>query len=135
MLFRVFRVFRGSYLWILKNDPRIPRNTRKVMVNLSLMSVSSRRILLVDPDPNSGEALRRLIDSWGYDTTLAENGSDETELIVKNDPAVIIHSESLQLNRRGAPVCHGLLHAQQWATDNHLRVHVTTRVLRYTRPG
>ncbi|HZI60506.1 MAG TPA: sigma-54 dependent transcriptional regulator [Pyrinomonadaceae bacterium] len=58
------------------------------------MSLSSRRILVVDPDPNSGEALRRLIDSWGYDTTLVRNGSDETEFISKHDPAVVIHSES-----------------------------------------
>ena len=58
------------------------------------MSLSSRRILLVDPDPNSGEALSRLIDSWGYDTTLAENGSDDTEFILKNDPAVVVLSES-----------------------------------------
>src|SRR5688572_33063131 len=57
------------------------------------MSLSSHRILVVDPDPNSGEALRRLIDSWGYDTTL-EDGSDETEFILRHDPAVVIHSES-----------------------------------------
>ena len=65
-----------------------------LVINLVSMSVSSRRILVVDPDPNSGEALRRLIDSWGYETTLAEPGSDETELILKSDPAVVIHSES-----------------------------------------
>lgn len=58
------------------------------------MSSSSRRILIVDPDPKSGEALRQLIQSWGYEAILNENGSPGAEFIAKNDPAVVIDSES-----------------------------------------
>ena len=57
------------------------------------MSLSSRRILVVDADPNSGETLRRLIESWGYDALLDQNGFDEAEFL-QNDPAVVIHCES-----------------------------------------
>lgn len=58
------------------------------------MSSTSRRILVVDPDPNSGEALQRLIQSWGYDAILNQNGSPQAEFILKTDPAVVIDSES-----------------------------------------
>ena len=56
--------------------------------------MSSRRILVVDPDPNSGETLQRLIQSWGYEAILNQNGSPEVDFILKNDPAVVIDSES-----------------------------------------
>jgi DNA-binding NtrC family response regulator len=49
---------------------------------------------VVDPDPISGEELQRLIQSWGYDAILNQNGSPEVEFILKNDPAVVIDSES-----------------------------------------
>ena len=58
------------------------------------MSSSSRRILVVDSDPKSGEALRQLIQSWGYEAILNVNGSPGVEFIAKNDPAVVIDSES-----------------------------------------
>jgi len=58
------------------------------------MSSSSRRILVVDPDPDSGKALQRLIHAWGYDAILNQNGSPDVEFILKHDPAVIIDSES-----------------------------------------
>jgi DNA-binding NtrC family response regulator len=58
------------------------------------MSLSSRRILVVDPDPNSGAALQQLIQSWGYDAVLNSNGSPDVEFLLKHDPAVVIDSES-----------------------------------------
>jgi DNA-binding NtrC family response regulator len=59
------------------------------------MSVTPRRILVVDSDANSGQELQQLISSWGYDAVLERNGTPDTASIDKTDPAVIIHSPNL----------------------------------------
>jgi DNA-binding NtrC family response regulator len=59
------------------------------------MSVSPRRILVVDSDANSGQALQQLISSWGYDAILERNGTPDIASIDKTDPAVIIDSPTL----------------------------------------
>lgn len=59
------------------------------------MSVSPRRILVVDSDANSGQELQQLISSWGYDAVLDRNGTPDIASIDKTDPAVIIHSPTL----------------------------------------
>jgi DNA-binding NtrC family response regulator len=59
------------------------------------MSVSLRRILVVDSDANSGQALQQLISSWGYDAILERNGTPDIASIDKTDPAVIIDSPTL----------------------------------------
>ena len=59
------------------------------------MSVSSRRILVVDSDAESGPALRKLISSWGYEVILERNGSPDLISIAKTDPAVIVDSPNL----------------------------------------
>jgi DNA-binding NtrC family response regulator len=59
------------------------------------MSVSPRRILVVDSHPNSGQELQQLISSWGYDAVLERNGTPDIASIDKTDPAVIIHSPTL----------------------------------------
>src|SRR4026207_2076664 len=56
------------------------------------MSSSPRRILVVDSDPNDGQALQQLISSWGYDAILDAKGSHDIASIERNDPAVIIDS-------------------------------------------
>jgi DNA-binding NtrC family response regulator len=58
------------------------------------MLSSSRRILVVDSDAKSGEALQQLISSWGYEATLENNGSAAIDFL-KTDPAAIIDSGSL----------------------------------------
>lgn len=55
---------------------------------------SSRRILVVDPDAESGTALQELISSWGYETVLARNGT-ASDFISKNDPDVIVDGSAL----------------------------------------
>ncbi len=57
--------------------------------------MSSRRILVIDSDANSGQALRDLINSWGYDVKLEQNSSPALDSILKLEPAVIIDSSSL----------------------------------------
>ncbi len=59
------------------------------------MSLSSRRILLVDPDADGGETLKQQITSWGYEVVLEQNGSPSIDIILKTDPAVIIDSCTL----------------------------------------
>ena len=67
------------------------------------MSVSPRRILVVDSDAKSGRALQKLISSWGYDAILEQNGSPDLAAIAKTDPAVIVDSPNL-LSGRGFDV-------------------------------
>ncbi len=55
------------------------------------MSLSSRRILVVDPDANSGESLKELIASWNYEVVL-DHGPASVESIVRADPIAIIES-------------------------------------------
>jgi DNA-binding NtrC family response regulator len=59
------------------------------------MSVSPRRILIVDSDANSGQELQHLISSWGYDAILQRNDTPDIASIDKTDPAVIIVSPTL----------------------------------------
>src|SRR2546425_5972765 len=65
------------------------------MLNCLTMSVSPRRILVIDSDAKSGQALQRLISSWGYDAILEQNGSLDLAFIAKTDPAVIVDSPGL----------------------------------------
>ncbi len=65
------------------------------MLNFQTMSLSSRRILIVDPDARSGEALQQLITSWGYDVVLEQNGPPSLQSIAITAPSVIIDSNSL----------------------------------------
>src|SRR5438552_768587 len=65
------------------------------MLNCLTMSVSPRRILVVDSDAKSGRALQKLISSWGYDTILEQSGSPDFVSIAQTDPAVIVDSPSL----------------------------------------
>lgn len=58
------------------------------------MSLSSHRILLLDSDAESGEALKKQIASWGYHVTLNLKGAASLELITKLDPDVIIEGGS-----------------------------------------
>ena len=59
------------------------------------MSLSPRRILVVDSDVNSGKALHKLIASWGFDAILEQNSPPTIDFIVKADAAAIILSSSL----------------------------------------
>jgi DNA-binding NtrC family response regulator len=59
------------------------------------MSLSSRRILIVDSDADSGEALKQQITSWGYEVVLDQNNYPTIESINKVDPVVIIDSSTL----------------------------------------
>jgi DNA-binding NtrC family response regulator len=65
------------------------------MLNCLTMSASPRRILIVDSDANSGQALQQLISSWGYDAILEQNGPLDLASLEKIDPAVIIDSPTL----------------------------------------
>ncbi|MDQ5845436.1 MAG: sigma-54 dependent transcriptional regulator [Acidobacteriota bacterium] len=59
------------------------------------MSLSSRRILLVATDAESGTALQQLVNSWGYETILEPHGASAVDSILKNDPSAIIDSSYL----------------------------------------
>ncbi|HCX31265.1 MAG TPA: hypothetical protein DHU55_16085, partial [Blastocatellia bacterium] len=65
------------------------------MLNCVTMSPSPRRILLLDAEAQSGEALKQLIASWGYDVVLQQNTSPGIQFISETDPAVIIDTSSL----------------------------------------
>src|SRR5712664_3166077 len=59
------------------------------------MSPSSRRILVVDQNKSTGQALQELLASWGYEALFEDNGAPSLESILKADPTVIIDSNSL----------------------------------------
>lgn len=59
------------------------------------MSLSSNRILIVDSDADSGEALKQQIASWGYEAILEQNNAPSIDFILKTDPAAIIDSCTL----------------------------------------
>ncbi len=54
-----------------------------------------KRILVVDQNKTSGEALKELIASWGYDARLGVSDSPDLNEILKADPTVIVDSNSL----------------------------------------
>lgn len=68
------------------------------MLNCLPMSQSSRRILVVDSDGNSGEALRQLVASWGYEAVLEQHRSPNLESLLKEEPAAIICSNPQSSN-------------------------------------
>jgi len=64
------------------------------VINWSTMSLS-RRILVVDSNAETGQALKQQIASWGYEVILERNGSPDIDVILKTDPAVIVDSTTL----------------------------------------
>ncbi len=57
--------------------------------------MSAPRILILDPNAESGNALQQLIASWGFDVVLGQNSSLPTQVMLRTDPSVIIDSSSL----------------------------------------
>ncbi|MEP6912841.1 MAG: sigma-54 dependent transcriptional regulator [bacterium] len=58
------------------------------------MSLSSRRILVVDQDKTAGQALQQLVASWGYEA-LFNDAVSNVEAMLRAEPTVIIGSSSL----------------------------------------
>ncbi len=59
------------------------------------MSLSSRRILVVDQNKTAGQALQELVSSWGYEALFNDDEVLSAETILKAEPTVIIGSSSL----------------------------------------
>ena len=59
------------------------------------MSLSSRRILVVDRNKTAGQALQQLVASWGYEALFNDDDIPSVETILKAAPTVIIGSSSL----------------------------------------
>ena len=59
------------------------------------MSLSSRRILVVDQNKTAGQALQQLVSSWGYEALFNDDEVLSAETILKAEPTVIIGSSSL----------------------------------------
>ena len=59
------------------------------------MSLLSRRVLIIDQNENTGQALQTLIASWGYDVLIENALAPSLESILKSDPTVVIASDSL----------------------------------------
>ena len=88
------------------NDPATVRDWQECpsyfVLDCSTMSVISRRILVVDSDANSGEALNQQITSWGYEVILKHDGAASIDFIIKTDPVVIIESGSREVESGSA---------------------------------
>src|SRR5688572_18007613 len=56
--------------------------------------MSSRRILIIDPDRSSGEALKTLIADWEYDVLLEHDASRGIAVVGESDPSVIVAGSS-----------------------------------------
>jgi DNA-binding NtrC family response regulator len=52
--------------------------------------MSSRRILIIDQDPQSGAELRELVAGWNYEVVLAENNAQGLEHFGDTTPSVIV---------------------------------------------
>src|SRR6266550_3849072 len=59
------------------------------------MSLLSRRILIIDQNENTGQALQTLIAAWGYDVLIENSVAPSLESILKSDPTVVVDSNSL----------------------------------------
>ena len=59
------------------------------------MSLSSRRILIIDQDKTSGQELQQLIASWNYDALFEDDLALNLEAILKADAIAIVDSNSL----------------------------------------
>jgi DNA-binding NtrC family response regulator len=59
------------------------------------MAHSSRRVLIVDQNNTTGQALQQLIASWDYEALLEDNAASTLDAILKADPTVIIDRDSL----------------------------------------
>lgn len=58
--------------------------------------MSSRRVLIIDPDLNDGEALKALIEKWKYDVFLEADEARGVVAAGEAKPSVIIASSSLE---------------------------------------
>src|SRR5687768_10161569 len=56
--------------------------------------MSSRRVLIIDADQNSGEALREMIAGWNYEVLLAQDKSEGLAGLEETTPSVIITASS-----------------------------------------
>lgn len=56
--------------------------------------MSSRRILIIDPDRSSGETLKALIADWEYDVLLEHDAPRGIALAGESDPSVIVAGSS-----------------------------------------
>lgn len=56
--------------------------------------MSSHRVLIIDADQNSGEALRELIAGWNYEVLLAQDKSEGLARLAETTPSVIIAGSS-----------------------------------------
>ncbi len=54
----------------------------------------SRRVLIIDSDYKSAEALRKVVASWGYEVLLEQDGGGLIARMNEIDPAVIIAGSS-----------------------------------------
>src|SRR6185436_11875999 len=59
------------------------------------MSLSSRRILVVDQNKTAGQALQQLVASWGYEALFNDDEVLNAETILKSEPTVIIGGSPL----------------------------------------
>lgn len=56
--------------------------------------MSSRRVLIIDPDRSTGEALKKLLTNWKYDVLLEHDSSHGIAVCGDSHPAVIIAGSS-----------------------------------------
>jgi len=59
------------------------------------MTLSSRRILVVDQNKTTGQAMQQMIASWGYDALFEDDATPSLEAILRSDPTVIVDSNLL----------------------------------------
>ncbi len=52
--------------------------------------MSSRRILIIDQDLQSGAALRELVAGWNYEVVLAQNNAEGLAQLGETTPSVIV---------------------------------------------
>jgi DNA-binding NtrC family response regulator len=64
------------------------------------MTLSSRRILIIDQNDKSGQALQELVASWGYDAVIENVLAPSLESILKTEPTVVIDNNLLAADDR-----------------------------------
>src|SRR6188768_2713221 len=71
---------------------------------------ASRRVLIVDDEPNARSALAELLRDEGYATAVAQNGQEALNLLAEFDPDVVLTDlkmpvlDGLGLVTRGKPL-------------------------------
>jgi len=77
------------------------------------MSVKTKKVMLVDDDPDFVEASRAVLECNGYDVAVAHNGEECLEKVVDERPDIIVLDVMMRTRGEGFDVSRELRNSEQ----------------------